>query len=58
MIVVAWAEKTKLVETGRVVLRDRNLFPEMTHRVGTAYGGTESSVCDPSGIHRRRGCIG
>lgn len=27
-IVIAWAEKTKLVPTGRNVMRDRNWFPE------------------------------
>lgn len=28
-IVVAWADKTKLVPTGRNVMRDRNWFPEL-----------------------------
>jgi len=27
-IVIAWAEKTKLVPTGRQVMRDMNWFPE------------------------------
>lgn len=28
IIVIAWAEKTKLVPTGRTITRDRNQFPE------------------------------
>lgn len=30
IIVIAWAEKTKLVPTGLTVTRDRNLFPQFT----------------------------
>lgn len=29
-IVIAWAEKTKLIKTGRQVMRDMNWFPEFT----------------------------
>lgn len=29
-IVIAWAEKTKLVPTGRTITKDHNQFPEFT----------------------------
>ena len=48
-IIVAWAEKTKLVPTGRQVMRDMNWFPEFrTDWEGKAaawkWKGTEQDI--------------